>query len=149
MHRAALTGLWLHGPWISEAGLPLACVAGGLSRCGKQRHGRHFVLVADGRIRASDKIKGEGVGVCCNPQPLPHPLPPHWLRPPGTQAVDYRKCRYAWYHHLLCIGGEVHLKSSTDQTEYHQYLTSAAGTFPDVSVSAVQLERVVMIRLRV
>ena len=25
-------------------------------RCGDQRHGRHFVLVADGRLRASDKI---------------------------------------------------------------------------------------------
>ena len=38
----------------------LACVAGGLSRCGE--HGRHFVLVVDGRLRASDKMTVQGRG---------------------------------------------------------------------------------------
>ena len=46
-----------------------------LSRCSKQRHGRHFVLVADGRLRTSDKItgRGEGMGIVASttsPPPL-------------------------------------------------------------------------------
>ena len=46
------------GIWIILVSTSLACVAGGLSRCGDQRHGRHFERVADGRLRASDKIAG-------------------------------------------------------------------------------------------
>ena len=39
-------------------------------------HGRHFVLVADGRMRANDKImvRGRGCGVVAG-SPLPNPLP--------------------------------------------------------------------------
>ena len=48
-----------------QAGQIERCVAGGLSRCGKNSVlGRHIELVADGRLRASDKITvwGEGLG---------------------------------------------------------------------------------------
>ena len=57
----------------------LPCIAGVLSPCSKEQHGRHFVLVTDGRLRASVKIKGRGWGLVFQPAttsttPSPYPV---------------------------------------------------------------------------
>ena len=78
--------------------LVLACVAGGLSRCDEQRSRRHFVLVADGKLRASDEITGPGV--VADWKTTPHPLPlsrTSVTSPQSPTCRQYRALVYAVY----------------------------------------------------
>ena len=115
-----------YSKWAFPRRLTKPFVSGGVPK------GHHFVLVADGRLRASDKItvRSEGVGewLWVERSTRPHPLPlilslalslpsatstkwrpcrclPHRLRPPATQAspLPRRRMEGGW----LIVGWRV------------------------------------------
>ena len=72
--------------------------------------GRHFVLVADGRLRGSDKITGQGGG---GGVPLPHPLPPYHNFVTSTQSPICHQYKMAPLN--------VHFENHAASTEHTHY----------------------------